>query len=194
MEVIYDADNPENRSDSLNWMFGKRHVVRCSDGTRKFVFKDPKDAFPILATARMNEGRVEAHGSSTGGVTGAIEGKSSSELDTLFLSLETSVQSYIAQLIGAYSIYANDPCAYADEYRRRVDTATSHLQRAQYARESIAGIVDLTREGKIPPEKATEYAREVMARYSPEYVSQETAAAIALTREEMSEWKKRTRS
>ena len=175
----------------MNWLFGKRYVVKCPDGTKKYVFRNPEDAFPILATAKMKEGKLTGSGSGESVIAAAIEGKSSSELDRLFLQLEKSIQFYIAQLIGAYSNYTNDPCAYAEEYRRSVDTATANLLRIQHAQQSIAGIVDLTREGKIPSAEATEFAREVMAKINPEYIAQETNAAIALSLQEMVDWKER---
>lgn len=102
------------------WPFGKTKVYDCPDGSQRIVFKNPDDAFPLIARDYSNE--VDSTLSAISGLQGKLSagfaGNFKKYIKGFFAELDTANSTTQLALRAIYVTYCSNPCK-MDDYLAR---------------------------------------------------------------------------
>ena len=131
----------------MQWPFGKTRKVKCFDGSERIIFKNPDDAFPLVAKDWSVgwEATVEALKGLQGRLGGGIE----KYIGGFFAELDEANRSMQIAFRAIYVAYLTDPCNSDDWLRQetRKVIERENENRLKRIEREISGIESLRRRG-----------------------------------------------
>jgi len=138
----------------MQWRWGKTYTVRCPDGSRKTVYRNIDDAFPLFIPGLQRDLSASFGGSAKVAGVDKLKAEIKNEYVTkvqgLLFAIDELTQSLIVNFRSVYLTYASDPCNMAGFLQRQVEKVIAEQQRLTKHRLNVRVFIELA---KNQPEK-----------------------------------------
>jgi hypothetical protein len=133
----------------MPWSWGKTYSVTCRDGTRKTVYRDVDDAFPLFIPGW--QGDLSAGGSGSAQAVGIDELKGearasyTSKIQGLLFAIDDLTQTVMINFRTVYVTFATDPCSNGGFLQRQVEKLVAEQQRISRLRIQVRALIELAK-------------------------------------------------
>lgn len=175
----------------MKWPFGKIRKIRCPDGSEKYVFRDPDDAFPLYAkdwSARL-EATVKALTKLQGGLVLNLK----KNIEGFFFELDEANRSMQSKLRAIYVIFLTAPCKLDRWLIQQIQNVIEEEGKIRIRRIEIEieKIRSLKSRG-LNKKRITQAVTEALTRLSRSEIEVETSDAFKRVKKNTKAWRKRT--
>lgn len=133
----------------MQWPWGKIYSVTCRDGTRKTVYRNVDDAFPLFIPGW--QGDISAGGSGSAKAAGIDELKGevkaayATKIQGLLFAIDDLTQTVMINFRTVYVTFATDPCANGGFLQRQVEKLVAEQQRISRLRIQVRALIELAK-------------------------------------------------
>jgi hypothetical protein len=174
------------------WPFVKTRVIKCSDGTERTIFKNPDDAFPLIARNYNKDFKAAllAIHELQGKLEGSLSGNFQNNISGFFAELDTANRNIQLALRAVYVTYCTNPCNldnYLAKETHKILDQENKLRRLQL---ELQYIESLRLNGKSSNE-IEQAMRSSLDKLSEEESKADSSIEFRNVKERISEWRAR---
>ena len=149
---------PENLSQSwiillyyaiMPWTWRKIYTVRCPDGSKKTVYRDVNEAFPLYIHGWQGDLSANASGSAKAvgveDLKSEIKGAYATKIHGLLFAIDEHTQSLMINFRNVYIAFTTDPCKNGDFLLRQVEKLVAEQQRISRWRIQVRTLIELAK-------------------------------------------------
>jgi hypothetical protein len=133
----------------MQWFWGRSYSVKCPDGTRKTVYRNVDDAFPLFIPGWQGDLSVGGSGSAkTAGIDelkAEAKGAYTTKIQGLLFAIDDLTQTVMLNFRTVYLTFATDPCTNGDFLQRQIEKLVAEQQRISRLRIQVRALIELAK-------------------------------------------------
>lgn len=131
------------------WFWRKTYDVKCLDGTKKTVYKNVDDAFPLFIRGFDSNLAANVRSESLG--DGNLDSKYTTKIDGLLYALDELNQGLMMTFRAIYMVYSSDPCGNVLFLQRECSKLIDEQRRLRSLKIQIDALINMI---KATPDNA----------------------------------------
>ena len=174
----------------MHWPFSKMRRIRCPDGSERTVFKNPDDAFPLLAKDWSASVKATTETLKELQVSLALELQQS--IAGLLVQIDEANRTMQLNFRAVYVVYLIDPCRQLAWLKRRVKEIIENesvLRRTRMEIAKIKCLMDLGYDKQV----LAQAVAEALTRLAKSDLEEEISGEIQKVKKNTSAWMEETR-
>ncbi len=124
----------------MNWPWAKQFVVKCPDGTPRYIHKNVDDAFPLFLKERSSNAKASIDALDHAKADVAKDQKDT--IGYILFRIDDKNSSMQASFRAAYIVYAASPCTKSDYLQQAVESIRKEEQNLRSAEMAITNIIN----------------------------------------------------
>ena len=173
------------------WL-GKSYTVTCPDGTKRTIYRDVDDAFPLYIPGWKGgfkaEGGASADALGIEGLRGKVEGEYATRIDGLLFSINELNQSYMMSFRTVYLTFLSDPCGNSGFLQRQVEKIVADQQRITQLGIQVRFLIELVRSQPQDTAQIVKLFKEIAGKVGGPPLAEAAATEISEARQIADQW------
>lgn len=167
------------------WPFGKTRKVKCRDGSERIVFKNPDDAFPLIAKEWF--ARLEAAVDMLTKLQAGVGLELNKQVTGFFAQLDEANRSVQFSFRAIYVAYLSNPCQWDGWLTREIHKVIEGEDRLRRLKLEISRIESLMKKG-VDEQALGQALRDVQAKLLKSDIEEDTSSEFQKVEKNTSAW------